>query len=432
MVTKFKNAIGQRGERSRSALLQRLEGELDGIYDLIFQMFGDEIHAISVLENVLRRATALSRRERYERYLRLWAFGVAVDGIRRSYSRFLAEGTEGQVVPFENLSMEEKLVLFLHDRTELSYEEIAAVTQIPLGRVGRCLTYAREKVATQSLGLHWQQEDSLPLRERLVWNTTLGEGSTEAAPESYLVAIKKAQSLVAEIPNRRFAEIQSSIRQQKLLPLLGGGERVRWADLSWRTKLGLEASGLAVVGLFAVMVLPWALSRVNTTAFVEGRFADVFQAEQSTTTAQGEISADRLLAAADVSVEEVTPEDDEFANVDFPSGDTAESGTAPMAPSRQGATVYRLIVQSPSPAELIPHVRSVFVERQVRERESSGRAMPGGVYFDGVTSVRNYPQILEAMQKLGQTKTYSNGAPRNPASRDPSERARVIVWVQQI
>ena len=120
-------------------------------------------------------------------------------------------------------------------------------------------------------------------------------------------------------------------------------------------------------------------------------------------------------------------EQDEFADMEFPSGDGAEYGTAPLAPSRQSATVYRLIVQSPAPQELIPHVRTLFAEKQVRERESSGRVMPGGVYFDGVTSVGAYPQILQAMQKLGQTKTYSSGGAKNP-----NERARVIVWVQQI
>ena len=118
---------------------------------------------------------------------------------------------------------------------------------------------------------------------------------------------------------------------------------------------------------------------------------------------------------------------DEFADVDFPSGDGAEVATAPPAPSKQNAAIYRLIVQSPAPQELIPQVRTVFAEKQVRERDISGRVMPGGVYFDGITSVANYPEILHEMQKLGQTKTYSNGSNRNP-----NERARVIVWVQQI
>lgn len=425
MVKSFKNAMSRRGERSRSALLERLEGELDGIYDLIYQMCGDESHSLIVLERVLRRATSLSKHERYERYLRLWAYGVTVDCIRRTYPRFLAEATEYQEVPFDSLTMEEKLVLFLHDRTQLSYEEIAAITQIPLGRVGRCLTYAREKVARESLELHWSGEDYLALRERLAWNTDLA-----SAPEVYRVAMDQARCFVANIPSRRFAEIEASVRFQRLLPLLGNANRVRWQDLSWRYKLGLEASFLGMVGLIAVVALPWMLSRVNTTAFVEGRFADVFQVDESaTSTAQGEITADRLLAATDTPLDSdgQTQENDEFANVEFPSGDSVETTTAPVAPSRQSATVYRLIVQSSSPQELIPHVRTVFAEKQVRERESSGRVMPGGVYFDGVTSVGEYPHILQEMQKLGQTKTYSNGGSRNP-----NERARVIVWVQQI
>ncbi|HEY8278605.1 MAG TPA: hypothetical protein VIH99_03210 [Bdellovibrionota bacterium] len=422
--------MSRRSERSRTLLLQRLEGELDGIYDLIYQMSGDESHSLSVLERVLRRATALSRKERYERYLRLWALGITVHCIRATYPRFLAECTNEEEVPFASLSMEEKIVLFLHDRAQLSYEEIAGVMQISVGRVGRCLTYAREKVA-QEKGLEWQDGEQHALRERLNWSTALEASGSREVPELYRKAMTAVRSAVESLPFRRFAEIESGVRNQKLLPLLGHSDGMRWQDLSWRYKLGLEASLLGAFGLIAVVALPWLVSRVNTNAFVEGRFADVFQVEtQAGSTARVEgISTDRLLAMNEQPVEDfqTTSGDDEFANVDFPSGDGAEMGTAPVAPSRQSATVYRLIVQSPSPQELIPHVRSLFADKQVRERESSGRVMPGGVYFDGITSVGNYPHILREMQKLGQTKTYSNGSSRNP-----NERARVIVWVQQI
>ncbi len=426
MVQQFRNAINRRSERTREALLQRLEGELDGIYDLIYQMSNDQTYSLSVLESVLRRATALSKKERYERYLRLWALGITVDAIRRSYPRFLAERAEGEEVPFEALSLEEKLVLFLHDRAGLGYEEIAGVTQIPLGRVGRSLAYAREKVAIDLSGKSW--EGSHALRERQAWNRHL---DSDIAPAPYIEAMAEARSFVAAMPVRRFAEIESSVRNQKLLPLIGRTtERVRWADLSWRYKLGLEASFRGAFGLLAVIVLPWTLARVNTTAFVEGRFAEVFQVDTpAEATAQlEEITADRLLALSEPPDFESRPqEDDEFADVEFPSGDTVEHGTAPIAPSRQSATVYRLIVQSPSPSELIPHVRTLFAEKNVRERDSSGRVMPGGVYFDGITSVGAYPLILKEVQKLGQTKTYTNGGSRNP-----NDRARVIVWVQQI
>lgn len=418
--------MNRRSERSREALLQRLEGELDGIFDLIHQMFGDETQSLAVLETVLRRSTALSKRERYERYLRLWAFGIAVDAIRRAYPRFLAERAVGEEIPFEQLSLDEKLVLFLHDRSGLSYEEISAVTQFPVGRVGRSLAYAREKVAQKVLGRRWQA--NYALRERQAWNRTL-EGKTP-----YIMAMAEARKHISELPQKRFAAIEAGVRNQKLLPLLGRSDRVRWADLSWRYKLGLEASFLGAFGLIAVVVLPWTLSHVNTTAFVEGRFAEVFQVETPAgATADAEaITTDRLLALTETGALEAdqagaAPESDEFAEMEFPSGDSVEAGTAPVAPSRQTATVYRLIVQSPSPSELIPHVKTLFAEKNVRERDSSGRVMPGGVYFDGITSVGSYPLILQEMQKLGQTKTYSTGGSRNP-----NDRARVIVWVQQI
>ena len=54
--------------------------------------------------------------------------------------------------------------------------------------------------------------------------------------------------------------------------------------------------------------------------------------------------------------------------------------------------------------------------------------MPGGVYFDGLTSVGAYPQLLQEIQKMGTTKTYSNPE----QTKNPAEKARLIVWVQQI
>jgi hypothetical protein len=42
--------------------------------------------------------------------------------------------------------------------------------------------------------------------------------------------------------------------------------------------------------------------------------------------------------------------------------------------------------------------------------------------------VGNYPLIVQEIEKLGQTKTYSHPG----ATKNPNDRARVIVWVQQI
>ncbi|MGE3263441.1 MAG: hypothetical protein AB7K68_16810 [Bacteriovoracia bacterium] len=430
MVEKLRNAVGGRVQKNREALLQRLEGELDGVYDFIYQVFAEEETAVKILRNTLRSAVRRAKNEQYERYLRLWAFRIAVENIRPAYRRFLSERLPNQKVPLECLALEEKLALFLHDRAGLTGEEISGVLQVQVGKVGRLLTYAREKAARELLGIAWPASEILALRERVALNQALDLGAEKGTPKTYFSVMRQVQEMVRGLPARRFAEIESSVRSQQLNPILGRSAGVRWQDLSWQYKLGLEASFLGFVGLFAVVVLPWALSRVNVNAFVEGRFAQVLEVESQARNGPDlrGITTDRLLASEGENDSSAATEKDEFAEMDFPSGDGYEAGASPVAPSKQNAAVYRLIVQSPSPQDLIPHVRSVFAQKNVRERDNSGRSMPGGVYFDGITSVGAYPQILQQIQGMGQTKTYSNPG----ASRNPNERARVIVWVQQI
>lgn len=434
MIRSLKEALRQRSHKSQKEFLGRLEGELDCIYDLIVQVFADERTCVEVLQSSLRKAMRRRNYERYERYSHLWMFRITVESIQRRYPRFLSERLKGQIVPFERLSLEETLCLLLRDRHDMGWDEIASVLQLPLSRVGRSLTYAREKMLRQIDGK--AAEGSMTLLERVALNRSLSV-SVEHRPEAveYVRALGRVREHVAVLPRKSLAE--SSVRAEKILPLLAKPDSLRWQDLSWQYKLGIEAGALGFVGLLAVIVLPWGLSRVNSSALMEGRITEVFTVEtvaQSTPELE-EISADRLLASSAGAIggeaaaaAEENAEPDEFADMDFPSGDSYEVGSAPIAPSKQSAAVYRMIVQSPSPRELIPQVRKLFLSRNVKERESSGRAMPGGVYFDGVTTIGSYPEILREIEKLGQTKTYSNPGQK----KSPQERARVIVWVQQI
>lgn len=426
MVQSLKAALYKRREKNRTAFLARIESELDGLYDFIFQVFADEQASVAVLQSVLRKAMRRSRSEQYEKYLHLWLFRLAIESIQKKYPKFIAELLPSQEVSFVELSLEEKLVLFLHDRRSFSYEETAAVLQLPVGRIGRSLTYAREKVA-KSQGIDWST--SMTLLARAAVNRELSFESDSDYEKALCLACK----VVQKIPARNFSQIETSIKVNQILPILGTPEVARWQDLPWQYKLGMEASALGLVGLLAVIVLPWAFAHIDAGALVEGRFANVLQVEKeamSSPELEG-VTAERLLASANAENADMPAdtEEDEFANVEFPSGDAYEAGSAPAAPSRQQAAVYRLIVQSPSPKEMIPYVRTLFAQKNVKERESSGKIMPGGVYFDGITSVGTYPQIVEEMAKLGVgTKTYSNPGQKNR----PHERARVIVWVQQI
>lgn len=432
------------GGKSQSfeALYALLESHLDDVYDLICHVVPNESQTVEVLQSVLRKASRRYSKDNYQRYLGLWMMRLTVETIRKKYHRFLYEQESN--VPREvldDLSLEERLVLLLRDRRNFTAEEIASVMAIPMGRVGRSLTYAREKVARQLLRMDWYRGQdsgaSNALLTRVELNLAVGEEAIveNSLHQDYIKSIEHVHNYVGTLKVKRFGEIENAIRLTKILPIFSRPASFRWVDLSWQYKLAIEAAVLGVVGLFAVVALPWLFSHLNQSAITEGRFADAFSRPQleSFEKELEEISTDRLLASTQPSsgVSTALPQEnvqeDEFANFEFPSGD-AEHGAAPVAPSRQNAAVYRLIVQSSSPRDLMPKIKQVLADASVKERELSGKVMASGVFFDGVTSEGRYVGIKKAIENLAVTKSYST----HPTSRDPNERARIIVWIQQI
>jgi DNA-directed RNA polymerase specialized sigma24 family protein len=425
-------------------LFQALEPELDALYDMLMQVFGDEEASQELLQRVLRQARKQYRHEKYDRYLRLWIFRICAQNVQRHYERFLAELPSDGEATFPFLSLEEKLVLTLHDRVGFSYEDTAACLRISVGRAGRSITYAREKLARFLLGVEWRRVtaesdchlDSLLARVEANRDYQAAvvkkEGGCPSC-EQYNDLILKSQTLIRDLPAHRFSEIEKDVRTNKFLSIFRKRESFAWSTLPMHWKLGAEISALGLMATAVVFSVPWFMDHVSLHALISGNFSNVVQ---FTSAVKQElevptINAERLLASSDLSEQEMSakPEEkDEFADITFPSGDAYETGAAPLAPSRQSAAVFRLIVQSPNPRELIPEMKRLFSEDKVRERESSGRVMPGGVYFDGLTNVGAYPDLLGQIKKLGITKTYSN--PAN--GRSPDERARLIVWIQQI
>ena len=417
------------------------------MYDLICHVYPLEEQSLEALQSVLRKASRRYSKDKYQRYLNLWMLRLAVESITKKHKRFQSErdGTPSKDI-MDILSLEERLVVLLRDRRKLNMQEIASVMRIPVGRAGRSLTYAREKIARQLLNIDWYrgattgQGEELGLSSlisRVEMNLLIGEEKSKRSftpyQQEYIQSISHSSQFVENLKGKKFGEIENAIRLTKIMPIFSRPASYKWQDLSWQYKLAVEAAGLGLVGLLAVVALPWAFSHVNKSAFYDGRFGDLFtnQALEMKEAAQTEISTDRLLASSDSSkdVEANAKENiqDEFADVDFPSGD-AETGAAPIAPSRQNAAVYRLIVQSTSPADLMTPVKNLFSGSNVKEREMSGRVMPGGVYFDGITSEASYEKIREEIKKLGTTKVYSTAT----AHRAPEEKARLIVWIQQI
>ncbi|NUM89321.1 MAG: hypothetical protein HUU37_08970 [Bdellovibrionales bacterium] len=418
----------------KAELLALLGPYLDGLYDFLFHVYGEQAAAVEVLERVLRLAHRRFRRERFERYLRPWIFRITLETVMGHYPGYLEEHEDREAVPLWYLPPEEKMAVMLRDRGGFTSDEIAQVLHVTEGRLGRDLAYGREAIAQRLGAGSWREELKKNPGCHLVSLQARARESLDASGKCpacrvYAQGIEAARRFVADLPEMKFDSVEASVRQSRILPILAQPRSLRWGDLRWHTKLVLEGAALALVGLLAVVVAPRLAAKIDTDALLAGRFSSVIRSEAEGEV-ETEISAERLLASASVGAEvpEAAEESENFSDMDFPSGDFYETGAAPVAPSRQNALVYRLIVQSSNPRETAPKVREVFEGRNVKEREKSGQSLPGGVFFDGVTNVGSFPQILESIQKLGKTKTYSNPDGR----RNPAERARVIVWIQQI
>jgi DNA-directed RNA polymerase specialized sigma24 family protein len=397
------------------------ERQLPDLYDFVYQIFRDEETTLKILQRTYHRASFRFSRDSYDKYLQLWLLQIAVKKIQNEYKRFLTEQPEGYRPQFSALSLSERLVLLLSDRLALSTSEIASVMQSRPSRASMTLVYAREKLA-QYDGF----SEGLRFAARLKTNENL-----DGFPTHYAQCMRLVRRRVAELPKQPAPLAEYADAETKLMRFIEEVSKIHWSDLSWKYKLALETVGLAVVGLLAIVILPWMSSRINYNAILDGRFADALTVvhEESPEITWQEVTAERLLASADAAEHEtkMAAPKDEFANMEFPSDDV-EAGAAPLAPSRQNASVYRLILQSPSPTDMASQMRTIFSEEQVKERELSGSVMPGGVYFDGVTTEAAYSKIREAVVKLGSTATYANQYQK----RRPDERARVIVWIQQI
>jgi DNA-directed RNA polymerase specialized sigma24 family protein len=421
----------QKLSQRRNAFAALTQQHLDQIYDLIFQVYGERETSLLILQKVLVTARKRYHFDRLEKYAKLWILRIAVESIQSRYRYFISEQPFGYKTPLFPLSLEEKLCVFLHDRLQLSIEELASVLQIHAGRAGRSLVYGHEKLA-QTIHLDVDTK-GLPLPTRVALQ--VAQDTDDETSAHYFQQMSLAKQQVRELPSRNLGDIESPLKAGQVLALIAQPKDWKWSAMSWQSKLAIEFAGFGIAGALVVVALPWILQRVNTNALMDGRFGNVIQiAEKAQIQADPElISADRLIASRDLETTEfnLPKVEDEFSKFEFPSGDSYEVGSAPLAPSRQSAAVYRLIVQSPSPKDMIPAMKELFAQRQVRERELNGQAMPGGVYFDGITTQGDFPTLLKAIQEfkqVGKTATYGD----RPQFGSPKDRARVIIWVQQI
>lgn len=422
----------------RLTLAELFQLASEDLHDFLFQLSGSKEFSAEALLRLFRQAKERFVYENYQRYSRLWLLQLAVPLAQENFVPVARGRGSKPATPLAFLEFNEACVLVLRDRLGLSKPDAAAVLRITEGAVEQRTMHARERLA-QHLQ-RWNSPNPFSfsargnlnsLRQRILINKVVDGESTVLVEGdealTYRAGIERVRTFLRELPALAAPALEyGSAGRSKRSPAAPAPSR--WRALPWHVKLGLECSAFGLVGALAVFVLPAFLSYYEDPAGQTRRLqasAPIIR-PVATTSVLDDNGVGR--GPASMGAQRPEPVQDEFAYMDFPQGENHLEGSAPLAPSRRGGPIYRLIVQSENPKELVPKIRSLFLASNATERDRSGSAMPGGVYFDAITTEENYTRILSAISAIAPTKPYQNSMRRGQGS----DRARLIIWVQQI
>ena len=204
-------------------------------YDLIFsKLFADETQALEVLEVVLRRATSLSKTERYDHAIsHLWIMGITVSVIRRMHPKALAERVETPSSGHRKC--------FHWKRSWCSSSTIAQTLNYfrdcghhadvggARGGTPAHLRATREsgarRAAWASIG---PTRKNTALRERLLWNSSLETASATAPTRLPPCKPCWGRRIWCKIFRlHSFLEIEPSVRLQRFMPFFGRTDQKR-------------------------------------------------------------------------------------------------------------------------------------------------------------------------------------------------------------
>ena len=437
-VKHVKSAKVKKIEAHSLPLPELFELHREELHDFLVQLVGKEETAADLLKKVYRLARERFASEHYQKFARIWLLRITLQAVEAQMADWRRQRTEGLELPLRFLSLEEAKILLLRERMGLTKSEIAMALEVTEGSVHQRLMDARERAARHLL--HWHSRNPCwfgargnyqSLKYRIMVNRVVdGEAPPSAVSGDEVLLYRRGleevrayfQALVRHpVPALEYERSAAKTAKKS------EATRFSWRGLPWHYKLAFECSSFAVVGALAVFVLPTFLAYYGSSDGDSKKLPSQ-QSILRPLTAGASVELNRGPAFHSANDPSYQPVEDEFAYADFPSGDNHLEGSAPLAPSRKGGAIYRLIVHSENPRELIPRIKNLFTQKKVTERDRSGSIMPGGIYFDAITTEDDYTKILSELSAVAPTKPYQNQKRKGRGD----ERARVIIWVQQI
>lgn len=420
-------------QKQSISLEKLLKQEWQKIHDCFYLVYGEREDIVrdehqEFVYFLLKHA----QREKFEKYARIWLYRLLVEFITSRYHKVKRQfETESFDSSLSSLRLDERLILILRDRLQFCCDDCAAILQITPWAVERRTFHGREQLAR---GMEIWSEDTHPfltnpklssLHVRVVLNRYIDKDLPEEYRQlepavRYQQGIRSLREKIQAIPTCASATPLPDLKNKRIPLWKKGAQDMQfsWANTPWHYKLIIEGVGFALGGAFAVFILPVILGFYNQNIITKPPVIK-----------QAAIEAEKNIEAAKFEFQ-ATQQDDPFSEVEFPSGHEYHRGAAPLAPSRRKGNIYRLIVQSANPKDLIPQVQELFATAEVNENKQSGKMMPGGVYFDGITTEAKYANMEAAIKAMGRTRTFANRPRGRRVSSDA--QARVIIWIQQI
>ena len=408
--------------------------------DLCLSALVDPISAKNTFRLILKDLLGTRTQDRFQTYQRSWVLATTYRHILASERHKPKQASDSHILEelsaskelnprledlryrhyFFKLPVEDRIMLLLHYRNEISTDEIASALGAPKG------------------SLEIRRLQSLRRLKEEIYGESLSATGSDSALLQKLIEAPKATvpKEVIENPHSK-AWIKASSPDRKASKLS------QWRRTPWYIRTSIEGLSVALMVFATIIAIPKLRSlydRMTDRRLESYNLAELAPAENLGTQPAGpnhpaQVQQDLGDASVDTDEEESKPDSKE---------DTEIVSKGPV--KIQEGEIWRFYIKTESPREMRSKIVALLQNLDLTTNTSDvrGKEAPGGIMFDllltkdGVLKFRTeIDKIAQEILKetgsanlaLNQIYTWYRSRSKKPI---PSGRTRIIIWLSQI